>query len=42
MRYHHLGVPTKVPREGEYHLEAIGIHVVDFRRSPYGKERPSN
>jgi hypothetical protein len=37
-RYHHLGIPTDVPREGEVHLEAYGMHVSGFESSPYGVE----
>jgi len=37
-RYHHLGIPTRVPREGETHLEAYGLHVSGFPTSPYGIE----
>ena len=38
MKYHHLGIPTATPREGEYHLEAADLHVYDYRHSPYGVE----
>jgi hypothetical protein len=37
-RYHHLGIPTEVPRAGEQHLEHLGIHVCGFETSPYGIE----
>lgn len=37
-RYHHLGIPTDVPREGEIHLEKYGMHVAGFSSSPYGVE----
>jgi hypothetical protein len=37
-RYHHLGVPHSSPREGERHLEGIGVHVCGFETSPYGVE----
>jgi hypothetical protein len=37
-RYHHLGVPHSSPREGERHLEEIGVHVCGFETSPYGVE----
>ena len=37
-RYHHLGVPHASPREGERHLEEIGVHVCGFETSPYGIE----
>ncbi|MBP1633896.1 MAG: hypothetical protein H6Q10_470 [Acidobacteria bacterium] len=38
MKYHHLGIPTTTPREGEYYLEAADVHVYDYRHSPYGVE----
>ena len=37
-RYHHLGIPTDTPREGEVHLEEYGMHVSGFDSSPYGVE----
>ncbi len=37
-RYHHLGVPHTVPREGERHLATLGVHVCGFETSPYGVE----
>ncbi len=37
-RYHHLGIPTTVPHEGEYYLEAFDVHVLGFEHSPYGIE----
>ena len=37
-RYHHMGIPTDVPREGEVHLEGLGMHVSGFGTSPYGVE----
>jgi hypothetical protein len=38
LRYHHLGIPTTVPREGERYLEGFGVHVSGFETSPYGIE----
>ena len=38
MRFHHIGIPTEEPREGEYHLADLGIFVVDYRSNPYGVE----
>ncbi len=38
MRFHHLGVPTDKPREGEYHLPEAGVYVLDYRSNPYGIE----
>jgi len=37
-RYHHIGIPTDIPREGEYYLEEFDVHVVGFEHSPYGVE----
>jgi hypothetical protein len=37
-RYHHLGIPTKIPREGETHLPQFGLFVSGFSTSPYGIE----
>jgi ketosteroid isomerase-like protein len=38
MKYHHLGIPTASPRQGEYYLAAADVHVFDYRHSPYGVE----
>lgn len=38
MRYHHLGIPTKQVREGEYFLEDFGMHVKAFDTNPFGIE----
>jgi hypothetical protein len=37
-RYHHLGIPTTVPRKDEVHLKKLGFHVTGFPTSPYGVE----
>jgi len=37
-RYHHIGIPTTVPRKNEVHLPTLGIHVEGFATSPYGIE----
>lgn len=37
-RYHHLGLPTAVPRPDEVHLPAYGLHVSGFPTSPFGIE----
>jgi hypothetical protein len=37
-RYHHLGIPTDIPRPGEQHLEHLKVHVSGFDSSPYGIE----
>jgi hypothetical protein len=38
MQYHHIGIPTTVPRDGERYLEAYGVHVSGFETSAYGIE----
>jgi hypothetical protein len=35
-RYHHLGIPTEVARDGEVYLEQFGMYVAGFESSPYG------
>ena len=37
-RYHHLGIPTDVVRDGERHLPQFGMYVSGFGSSPYGIE----
>jgi len=37
-RYHHLGMPTTVPRDDEIYLERFGLYVSGFPTSPYGIE----
>jgi hypothetical protein len=37
-RYHHLGIPTTVPRPGEVAIPHLKIHVAGFRTSPFGIE----
>jgi hypothetical protein len=37
-RYHHIGIPTDMFRDGEIHLEELGMHVSGFGTSPYGVE----
>ena len=37
-KYHHVGIPTEIAREGEYHLEKFGVHVCSYDRNPYGIE----
>jgi len=36
VKYHHLGIPTSTPREGETYLESFDIHCTDERRNPHG------
>jgi hypothetical protein len=37
-RYHHLGIPTRVKREGERYIEAFKMYVSGYEDSPYGVE----
>jgi len=37
-RYHHLGIPTSIPRQGERYIKHLKIHVAGFETSPYGIE----
>ena len=37
-RYHHMGIPTKIPRPGEVYLEEYGMYVSGFNSSPFGVE----
>lgn len=38
MRYHHVGIPTQTPRDGERYLPAHKMYVSGFDDSPYGVE----
>ncbi len=37
-KYHHLGIPSDIIREGETFLEEHKIYVSGFETSPYGVE----
>lgn len=37
-RYHHLGMPSDMPREGEYYIAEFKVHVLPYDRNPYGIE----
>lgn len=37
-RFHHVGIPTAAPREGERYLPQFGMYVQGFATSPYGVE----
>jgi hypothetical protein len=37
-RYHHTGIPTEQPREGERYLAQFKMYVSGFADSPYGIE----
>lgn len=36
MKYHHIGIPTRTPREGETYLEKFRLYATDHRQNPYG------
>ena len=36
MKYHHLGIPTKTPREGEIYLKQFDTHCTDHESNPFG------
>ncbi len=36
MKYHHIGIPTRIPREGETYLEKFRLYATDHRQNPYG------
>ena len=38
LRYHHLGIPTDVVREGERYLEKYRMYVSGYEESPYNIE----
>lgn len=38
MKYHHLGIPTTISREGEVYLEAYKLYTSGYETSPYGIE----
>ncbi len=37
-RYHHLGIPTSIPRSNERYIPHLKFHVSGFDSSPYGIE----
>ena len=37
-RYHHTGIPTSQPRDGEHYLRKYKMYVSGFSESPYGVE----
>jgi len=36
VKYDHLGIPTNVPQEGEFYMEAFDTHITDHESNPYG------
>jgi len=37
-KYHHVGIPTTIPRENEAYLEKFKMYVSGYDSSPYGVE----
>lgn len=37
-KYHHIGIPTDIPRENETYLDKYKMYVSGFEKSPYGVE----
>ncbi len=37
-KYHHLGIPTDIPRENETYLEKYKLYISGYEESPYGVE----
>jgi hypothetical protein len=35
-RYHHIGIPTQTPREGEVYLRKYKVYATDHEANPYG------
>lgn len=38
LRYHHIGIPTDTPREGENYMEEFKMYASGFYEGPYGVE----
>jgi hypothetical protein len=38
LKYHHIGIPTDIPREGEEYLEEFKMYGSGYEKSPYGVE----
>ncbi len=36
MKYHHVGIPTDTPQEGEIYLPHLKLHCTDHERNPLG------
>lgn len=37
-KYHHIGIPTTIPREGETYMEEFKMYASGYFESPYGVE----
>jgi hypothetical protein len=38
MKYHHIGIPTRIPRKGGQYREKVKIWICASEKSPYGEE----
>ena len=38
LKYHHIGIPTDIPREDEEYLEEFKMYGSGYEKSPYGVE----
>ena len=38
LKYHHIGVPTDIPKETERYLKKYKMYVSGYEKSPYGVE----
>ncbi|MCP4580554.1 MAG: hypothetical protein GY839_02970 [candidate division Zixibacteria bacterium] len=36
MKYHHLGIPTNIPQDGETYLENYDIYFTNHESNPFG------
>jgi hypothetical protein len=36
MRFHHIGIPTAIRREGETYMERLDLHCTDHESNPFG------
>ncbi|HSL16289.1 MAG TPA: hypothetical protein VLB51_00120 [Methylomirabilota bacterium] len=36
MKFHHLGIPTREPQQGEKYLEQFDTYCTDHERNPFG------
>ena len=38
MKYHHIGIPTQTPKEGEIYLKDYDIYCTEHDNNPYGMQ----
>ena len=36
MKYHHIGIPTRSPKEGEIYLKDYDVYCTDHESNPFG------